>query len=96
MLDKVITVPMKETVDDFFLGIGCLYCVVDKDQKSVGRFHDFHEAVDKAGKWANYYPNEAPFSIEKMEKLWFTIGLYEYCLRQKERERTDVSSKSLL
>jgi len=72
MLDKVITAPMKETVDDFFLGIGCLYCIVDKDQKSVGRFHDFQEAVDKAGKWANYHPNEAPFSIEKREKLWFS------------------------
>jgi hypothetical protein len=55
----------------FFL-VWDAYIVVDKDQKSVGRFHDFHEAVDKAEKWANYYPNEAPFSIEKREKLWFS------------------------
>lgn len=73
MLEKVITSPMKnEPFDDFFLGIGYIYCVVDKDQKSVGRFHEFHVAVDKAGQLANYYPNEAPFSIEKREKLWFS------------------------
>ena len=73
MLEKAITSPIKkETFDDFFLGIGYIYCVVDKDQKSVGRFHEFHDAVDKAEQLAKYYPNEAPFSIEKREKLWFS------------------------
>ena len=73
MLEKVINSPMKkENFDDFDKGIGYVYCVVDKDQKSVGKFHDFHDSVDKAGKWAKYYPNEAPFSIEKREKLWFS------------------------
>jgi hypothetical protein len=73
MLDKIITAPIrKETVDDFSLGIGFIYCVVDKDQQSVVRFYEFHDAVDKAVKLANDYPNEAPFSIEKRKKLWFS------------------------
>ena len=73
MLEKVMTSPLKnDNFDDFFLGIGYIYCVVDNNQKSVGRFHDFSGAVDKAGQLAKYYPNEAPFSIEKREKLWFS------------------------
>ncbi len=79
MLEKVITAPIgKDTFDEFHNGIGCIYCVIDKDHKSVGKFRDFHDAVDIAGKWAKYYPNEAPFSIEKREKVWLsdrTIGV---------------------
>jgi hypothetical protein len=73
MLDKIITAPIKkETVDDFSLGIKFIYCVVDKDQHSVARCYEFHDAVDKAVKLANDHPNEAPFSIEKRKKLWFS------------------------
>ena len=73
MLDKIITPTMKkETVDDFSLEIGFIYCVVDKDHKSVARIYEFHDAVDKAVRMANDYPNEAPFSIEKRKKLWFS------------------------
>lgn len=73
MLENFLTSPMRqETFDDFFGGVGFIYCVLDKEEKSVGRFHEFNDAVDKAGKWAKYYPNEAPYSIEKREKLWFS------------------------
>jgi hypothetical protein len=84
MLEKVITSPMgKETFDEFHHDMGYIYCVVDKDQNSVGRFHEFHDAVDKAGKWAKCYPNEAPFSIEKREKLWFSDRSIQVLLEAK-------------
>ncbi len=72
MAEGIIISSKKEIFDDFDHGIGSIYCVVDKYQKSVGKFNDFHDAVEKAGKWAKYYPDEAPFSIEKREKLWFS------------------------
>jgi hypothetical protein len=97
MLDKIITSTMKrETVDDISLVIGFIYCVVDKDQKSVASFYGFHDAVDKAVILANDYPNEAPFSIEKRKKQWFSDRSIRVLLERKEHEKTDVSSKSAL
>ncbi len=97
MLEKAITSPVgNDAFDEFYNGIGVIYCVVDKDQKSVGKFHDFHDAVDIAGKWAKYYPKEAPFSIEIIEKLWFSDRTVGVLLEAKRKSEKGFSSKELL
>jgi len=72
MFERINPTVVKETVDRFFLGLESIYCVVNKDQKSVGGYKDFHEAILQAEARAIAHQVDAPYSIEKREKIWFS------------------------
>lgn len=48
------------------------YSILNQSQSPFGVCDDFLEAVAAAENWAKTYPSEAPFAVEKREKLWFS------------------------
>lgn len=49
-----------------------MYCILTHDGKACGIHEKFMDAVASAEHWARSCPGDAPFCVERREKLWFS------------------------